>query len=81
MTTLYILNHSMFMQEDSSNSCEHNKNLLVAINKDDDSNYKSVDNITLNLGHMSIEELCNNISTKKLAKFSSVPLPRSQVYQ
>jgi len=38
-------------------------------------NYKSVDNITLNLGHMSIEELCNNISTKKLAKFTVVKLP------
>jgi hypothetical protein len=33
----------MYREEGSSNSCEHNKNLLVAINKDDSSNYKSVD--------------------------------------
>jgi len=38
-------------------------------------NYKNSDNITLKLGDMTIEELCNNISIKKLAKFTVLKLP------
>jgi len=38
-------------------------------------NYKTIENITLKLGDISIEELCNKISEKKLAKFTVLKLP------
>jgi hypothetical protein len=38
-------------------------------------NYKDADEITLKLGDTTIEELCNNISYKKLAKLTVLKLP------
>jgi 16S rRNA G966 N2-methylase RsmD len=37
--------------------------------------YKEADNVTLSLGNMPIEELCNNICNKKLAKITVLKLP------
>lgn len=38
-------------------------------------NYKSANEITLKLGDVSIEELCNNICYKKIAKITVLKLP------